>query len=162
MLEEPAFALSMMQVWQSFLSSYFLLSCIGITPEPDCLRALWNINPFPSALPLWGLCPCHSPKSCLTVRARLAGIAAVMAGREWSEVACGQTSHCWCFVPCHFHLGLDSPIWSVSTNTAINSRAMLRQDSAPGMYRCHKLEVWGCKSHKKLYFSAEIPQNTSC
>lgn len=103
-----------------------------------------------------------SPKAWLTMRACLAGTAAVMGGREGSEVACGQAPRCCCFVPCHFCLGLDSPIWSVSTNTAINSRAMLRQHSAPGLYTRCRLEVWGCKSHKEQAFYAEIPQHTSC
>lgn len=51
------------------------------------------------------------------------------------RVACSQGSHCYCFVLCHFNLSFKSPVLSVSTNTAINCKAMLRQDSAPGLYK---------------------------
>lgn len=75
-------------------------------------------------------------------------------------MACSQGPHCCCFVSCHFNLGLNSPVLSVSRNTTINSRAVLRQDSAPGLYKHLGLKFEGvnltrnclpCRNHTAYF-----------
>lgn len=88
-----------------------------------------TVKPFPfwSSSVSW-----HSLKAWLTLRTHSSDTAAVMGGRKGSEVACGQAPPLLLFC-CSSCLGLSNLIsqhkhWH-------NSRAMLRWDSASGLYR---------------------------